>query len=196
MGHGKVPIAAPIGGVGCLSYDYIDLTYLSHDFGNSPFLLDGQGYGVDFSKSLGSNFYISAGYTHSDYEVDLTGFGANTDAETDRYRLGLGLHFPIFHCVDWVLEGGATHTDVSYARYSALDNDRWGWYGGTGFRAMVGANLEAYGLAYYHDEEGYDSWRITPGLVWQVHQAIGLKVGGEFYENDQRALVLGARFNY
>ena len=190
---GKVPIAEPAG-IACFSYDYIDLNYIYDDIDNSLFDR-GHRYGIDFSKSIGNLFYLSAGYERSEYDYDLHNINQFMDYESNRYRLGVGIRHTLFNCVDLTLEGGATHTDVEVRNFSQYDNDYWGWYIAPGFRAMVTNNLELYGRAFYHDEEGYQHWRFTPGLVYNVNQMIGLKVGGEFDDGD-RALVLGVRVNY
>ncbi len=51
----------------CLTYDYIDLDYGVADNDNA-FLGGGERWGINFSKSLSSNLFLTGGYTNTGFD--------------------------------------------------------------------------------------------------------------------------------
>ena len=192
-----VPIAEPASAP-CFSYDYIDFNYLFQDFDNR--LIDeGNSYGLNFSKSLGGLFYLSGAYTRTVYDTVLPlprRGSAVTGIENDRSRLGLGIHHTLANCLDFTLEGGASYSDTESDNPALRDFDTWGWYIAPGFRTLIGESVELYGTATYSGEEGDYDWLFAPGVVFNINQSLGFKVGGEFDIDERKALVLGVRVNY
>lgn len=193
----------------CLSYDFVDLEYGILDFGND-FADEGDLYGIGFSKSLGSNFFLTGGYANGGYDYD---WGAELlDVSTHRYRLGLGARVSLAKCVDLTFEGGAEHTDAEYEHNSHLDYDSWSYYVGPGVRARAG-RLEVFAKALFVSREGdlsqqylsmmttdhlgvdEDGWIFNPGLIFHVTDHLGLKLAGEFGENDN-LVTGGVRFEF
>lgn len=210
-GKNIIPIDPPVPG-NCLTYDYIDLNYAIQDLG-SRYFGEGRGFSGNFSKSLGNKFFVTGEFERAGYEYDwITHI---VDADTRRYRLGIGARHSIAKCFDLTLEGGGQYYDSEFVNHPMKDFDSWGWYAGPGFRVMLGKRLEVYGKAFYGKHEGdlredmisqnnfYDpraedddySWRFTPGLVYYVTENIGVKAGAEF-ERDDQSLLLGLRIAY
>lgn len=207
---GLVPVEPMIPVANCLSYDYVDLQYSSFDYG-SAFLLDGSGYGIAFSKSIGSTLFVTGGYQHGNYTYDWVDH--LTDVETSRYRLGLGARHTVAKCFDLTFEAGGQHMDSEYEPvYSDHDYDSWGYYFGPGFRTMVG-KWEFFANAFYSKHEGdfreeylshqtpiYDrvddyTWRFNPGIIYHFTENLGVKVAAEFDRQDTE-WIFGVRFNY
>lgn len=193
----------------CLSYDFVDLEYGLLDFGND-FADEGDLYGLGFSKSLGTNLFLTGGYANGGYDYD---WGAEQlDVSTHRYRLGLGARVSLAKCVDLTFEGGAEHTDAEYEYHSHLDYDSWSYYVGPGVRARAG-RLEVFAKALFVSREGdlsqqylsmmttdhlgidEDGWIFNPGLIFHVTDHLGLKLAGEFGENDN-LVTGGVRFEF
>ena len=196
-GKGLAPLPPPVM-ENCLSYDFIDLEYGINDFGDN-FADEGELYGVGFSKSIGSNLFVTGGYAFGGYDFD---WGRELlDVNVDRYRLGIRGRRSLAKCVDLTLEGGFEHTDAEYERNSHLDYDSWGYYVGPGLRARTG-RLELFAKAFFVGREGdlsqqylammtsdclgvdEDGWLFTTGLIFHLTEQLGLKLAGEFGEND------------
>lgn len=206
---GLAPLAAPASG-SCLSYDYIDLDYTFDDYGNR-FFDNGSSYGLGFSKSLGSLFFLNGAINSGSYEHNL--LNNRVDVDTRRYRMGVGVRHSIARYVDLTFEGGFDHLDSEYGRgYSDRDYDSWAYYFGPGIRACAG-RFEFFAKALYSDREGdkrqqylaeesvyleqaYDGgWVFTPGVILHINERFGFKIAGEFDGNDS-ALTLGGRINF
>lgn len=205
----KAPVAPQVHR-DCLSYDFIDLQYVGVDFG-SPYFSDEGGFGVGFSKSIGSKFFINGDYTDGSYDYDWVNHVV--PVETRRYRLGAGVRVPLAECVHVTLEGGAEHLDAEYGgSYSDHDYDSWAWYVGPGFRARSG-RFEVYAKALYLSREGdfrqeylshhtthygrVDSygWLFTPGVIFHLNDRLGIKLGAEIDSHDTVWLA-GARLHF
>lgn len=192
-----IPLEPPVVG-SCLSYDYVDLEYISTDFG-SPFYFDSHNYGIGFSKSLGDTFYVNGGFADGEYTFDW--FDHVVPVETRRYRLGLGARKEIGKCIDLTFEGGFEHLDSEYNTDRAKDYDSWSYYFGPGIRARTG-RLEFFAKAYYYGREGDLSqqylamnssyygrvndygWVFNPGFIFHFTDRLGLKLAAEFEEHD------------
>jgi len=207
-GKGITPLAPPVCD-DCLSYDFVDLEYGILDFGND-FADEGDLYGIGFSKSLGTNLFLTGGYANGGYDYD---WGAELlDVSTHRYRLGLGARVSLAKCVDLTFEGGAEHTDAEYEHNTHLDYDSWAYYVGPGVRARAG-RLEVFAKALFVSREGdlsqqylsmmttdhlgidEDGWIFNPGLIFHFTDQLGLKLAGEFGENDN-LVTGGVRFEF
>lgn len=198
----KTPITdakAPITKGPCLSYDYIDLDYGIFNPGGGPFD-DGDGYGVNFSKSLGEIFFLTGGYTNAGADYD---FGGNSfDFESHRYSLGLGAHFGLTECVDLTIEGGVTHSDNRFGGNHALNYDSWAYYVAPGVRARFG-RFEGFARVFYFDREGVpaqfgfedDGWVFNPGLLFHLTDTLALKVAADLTE-DNSLVTFGARIHF
>lgn len=211
LGKGIAPLAAPTSNCNtCLSYDFIDLEYQMTDYG-SPYFMNGDGYGIGFSKSLGCNLFFTGSFADGSYDYDWVGHIVPVD--TQRFRLGLGARVSIGECVDLTFEGGAQHLDAEFgAGYSDHDYDSWGYYVGPGIRARAG-RFEAYGKLLFVSNEGdysqkylshhttvhgrvdQDGWLFTPGVIFHLNDVLALKAGAEINEFDT-AFSFGARFHY
>lgn len=207
-GKRLAPLAPPVCD-DCLSYDFIDLEYGVLDFGND-FSDEGDLYGIGFSKSIGSNFFFTGGYANGGYDYDWA--TEILDVSTHRYRLGLGARVSLAKCVDLTIEGGAEHTDTEYEHSPHLDHDSWAYYVGPGIRARAG-RLEVFAKALFVSREGdlsqqylsmmttdhlgvdEDGWIFNPGLIFHVTDHLGLKLAGEFGENDN-LVTGGVRFEF
>ncbi|MEM9016830.1 MAG: hypothetical protein AAGC68_07430 [Verrucomicrobiota bacterium] len=206
LGKGMAPVVPH---VDCLSYDYVDLEYIYTDYG-TPKFDDGHGYGIGFSKSLGSAFFLTGSFSDSGYDYDWDGH--IVDVDTRRYRMGLGTNIPLAKCVDFTFEGGFDHLDAEYTYHPDHDYDSWAYYFGPGIRARAGA-FEVYAKIFYFSREGdlsqyylsqhtfshgrvdEDGWLFTPGIIYHFTDSFGLKVGAEI-DQYNTAFLLGARFHY
>ncbi|MAS94246.1 MAG: hypothetical protein CMO55_13700 [Verrucomicrobiales bacterium] len=204
------PLAPPPAVESCLSYDYVDLEYQYTDFG-STYFDQGHGFGLGFSKSLGSMFYVNGSFSDGEYEYNWDNHFL--DVDTKKYRLGAGVHAPIAKCIDITFEGGGEHLDAEYAAYyNDHDYDSWGYYFGPGIRARAG-RLEMFGKAYYYGREGdlrkeYLShhthypgiddeygWLFTAGLIYHVTDCFGIKFSAEF-DDDDTLFTVGGRYHF
>ena len=204
----KIPIDPPILG-SCLSYDYIDLEYISTDFG-TPYYNNSDAWGIGFSKSLGSTFYVNGSFAEGDYDFDWVNH--TVGVETRRYRIGVGAHREIARCVDLTFDGGAEYTNAKYPYYEDHNYDSWTYYFGPGLRARAG-RFEYFAKALYFTSEGDYSqeylshqsgyhgrindygWVFTPGVVLHVTEHLGVKFAAEFgqYDTDY---VAGIRYEF
>ncbi len=193
----------------CLSYDFVDLEYGFLEFGND-FSDEGDLYGVGFSKSLGTNLFLTGGYANGGYDYDW-GYELH-DVSTHRYRLGLGARVSLAKCVDLTFEGGGEHTDTEYKDCAELDYDSWAYYFGPGIRARAG-RLEVFAKALFTSREGdlsqqylstvttdhlgvdEDGWMFNPGVIFHVTDHLGIKLAGELGESDH-LFTGGVRFEF
>ncbi|MEM1441585.1 MAG: hypothetical protein AAGF67_04550 [Verrucomicrobiota bacterium] len=182
----------------CLSYDYVDLEYLTT--GSEGIFGGGDGYSASFSKSLGELFFLTGGYTNAgaDYIDNNVAF----DFESHRYQLGLGARFALTECVHLTLEGGAEHADNRFGN-TAFNYDSWAYYIGPGLRARAG-RFEFFGEVFYVGREGVpgngfayenDTWVFNPGVLFHLNDRLALKVAGSFTE-DTSLFTFGARINF
>lgn len=179
----------------CFSYDFFDLNYVFQDFDNRR-AEGGQAWGLNFSKSLGDVFYVTGAYDRAKWSADYSNYNQYTNVRSDRYRFGVGARYSVLSCLDLTFEGGGSYQDYRFESWPAENNfDRWGWYAGPGIRGRLGKNVEFYGNAFYSAQEGLYGWRFTPGIILNVTEAIGLKMGAEF-ENEVNSLLLGVRLYY
>ena len=204
------PLAPPPVQEHCLSYDYVDLEYIYTDY-ESTFFSEGHGYGVGFSKSIGSSLFFTGSFAEGSYDYNWVNHVLNVD--THRYRLGAGARVPLAECVELTFEGGAEHLEAEYGDYySYKDYDSWGYYVGPGIRARSG-RFEFFAKAFYIGREGDYSqrylsqhvahhgrvddygWVFTPGLIFHVTESFGLKLAAEFDEN-ATAFTVGGRYHF
>ena len=207
---GPVPLPPPAFDENCLSYDFLDLDYISRDFG-SQYFSEGQGYGAGFSKSISSNLFFNGSYSFGEFEDAWC--GCFDVAETHKYRLGLGTRKSIADCIDLTFEGGAEYLDTDYGSKLDRSYDSWGYYVGPGIRARAGRFEMFANTNFYHREGDYSQnhidqqfrssgysadpygWRISTGFICHVSENFGIKVAGEFEKYDS-ALLLGGRFMF
>lgn len=204
---GLVPLAPPVE-ESCLSYDFIDLEYI-HSGYDVGYLENGQGFGFGFSKSIGDHFFLNGGFQDGSFDYNWAPHIGSVD--TRSFRLGLGTHVALAKCVDLTFEGGVSHLDAEFGNlYPVLDYDTWGYYFGPGIRARAG-RLEFFAKALYFDREGegvpghpYVSpqgafashgWVFTPGMIFHLNEIFGIKVAGEFGQDDS-SLLVGGRFHF
>ncbi len=183
----------------CLTYDYIDLDYGVADNDNA-FLGGGERWGINFSKSLSSNLFLTGGYTNTGF--DYIWNNQVFDFDSDRYSLGLGAHMSLADCVDLTFEGGGDYRDAEFGGNGAFDYDSWGYYVGPGIRARAG-RFEAYAKVFYTGREGVlnqfgidnDGWVFKPGMLFHLTDHLALKVAADVTELDS-AVTVGARINF
>ncbi len=205
-----VPLASPTYEGNCLSYDFIDLDYGIYDFG-TPYMSDGDFWGVGFSKSIGQSLYLTGGYADGSYDFhDKCG---PIGVDTRRFRMGLGTRHTIAKCVDLTFEGGADHIDAEYGNgKSCYDYDSWGYYVGPGIRARAG-RFEMFAKALYTGREGdysqkylacrtsaalgvdEDGWLFSPGFLYHFTDYLAFKFAAEIGELDT-AFTFGARYHF
>jgi len=206
---GLAPLAPPEPHVSSLSYDYLDFHYRFDDH-DTPFFEDGYAYGIGFSKSLGSRFFLTGAFEDGGYDYDWVHHIVNVD--TKRYRLGLGVRHQLSKHVDLTLEGGAEHLEAEFTNHADHDYDSWGYYVGPGVRGRYG-RFEFFAKAFYQKHEGDLSheflsqhtnahgrvddygWVFSPGMIFHVTDHLGFKLAGELEEH-QSSLLLGARYHF
>jgi len=209
LGKGVAPLAGPVVD-DCLSYDFIDLHYITTGFGN-PYLSRGHGFGVGASMLVSQHLYLNASYSLGSF--DDSWCGCFDGGDTHRYRFGAGLRAPIAKCVDLTFEGGAEYHKMEWDKSFHRDYDSWGYYVGPGIRARHG-KLETFASVHLYSREGdhsqqyldpqfrtgdyrtgYTSWRFSTGLIYHVTDRLGVRVAGEFDRYDNLFSV-GTRYHF
>lgn len=197
-GKGVIPVASHDGP--CLSYDFIDLEYGINDY-DSALLDNGDRWGVGFSKSFGSNYFLTGEYNRAGFDF----FDGNNflGADSNRYSLGLGTYWTLGDCLHLTFEGGGDYRDSSFSGNPAFDFDSWGYYVGPGLRARAG-RLEGYLKLFYVGREsdalnfaGLDAegWVLKPGVLFHLTDHLALKVSGDVAENES-VVNFGVRYHF
>lgn len=211
LGKQPVPVALSTHDDNCLSYDFVDLNYGIYSYG-TPYMYEGDFYGVGFSKSIGSTFYFTADYYRGSHEFfELCGCGP-IGLDTDRYRFGLGARRNIAKCIDLTFEGGADYIDAEFDRKTHYNYDSWAYYVGPGIRARAG-RFEMFAKALYTSREGdfeqgllarqssaglglsHSSWVFAPGFLYHFTDYLAFQFAAEVGELDT-AFTFGARYHF
>lgn len=210
LGKGIAPLAGPVIVDDCLSYNFIDLDYITTGFGN-PYLSRGHGVGVGASYLVTERLFLNASYSLGKF--DDSWCGCFDSGDSHRYRFGAGLRTPIAECVDLIFEGGAEYHKTEWDRKHYRDYDSWGYYFGPGIRARHG-KLETFASIHYYGREGdgsqaylgpqfrtgdyrmdYNGWRFSTGLIYHFTERLGVRVAGEFDRYDNLFSV-GTRYHF
>ena len=166
------------------SYDFIDADWLYQGFDDD--LDNGNGWSIAGSKSIGEAFFVNAGYAQLDSGV------AGLDINIDRITVGGGWHTPLADRIDLVASAAGVYTDVDGL---PGDLDEWGYSVGLGIRAQLLDNLELFTNAAWVDSLNDGQVEATVGVILQLTDALGLRVGGRFVD-DSNQLFVGGRLYY
>lgn len=164
----------------CLSYDFADIQYIYTSFGE---LEDGHGVGLNISKEIGGNVYLTASGSWTDSGgADLYGASA-----------GAGYYIPVTDRLHLNIEAGGLYSNDKDLCHGG---EEWGYFAGPGFRYCLSQGMEIFANAYYtRFESGFDGWDFNVGLVADITDTIAFKLGGLLNEDDQ-AVLAGLRFYY
>lgn len=163
----------------CFSYDFADIQYIYSSFNS---LEDGHGAGINFSKELGGNVYLtgSGSWTESG-GADLYGASA-----------GAGYYIPVNSRLHLNIEAGGLYSNDN----DLGEGEEWGFYAGPGLRYCLNQGLEIFANAYYtRFESGFDQWEFNVGLIADITDTVAFKLGGLLNEDDQ-AVMAGLRFYF
>ena len=164
----------------CLSYDFADIQYIYSSFGE---LEDGHGAGLNISKEIGGNVYLTASGSWTDSGgADLYGASA-----------GVGYYIPVTDRLHLNIEAGGLYSNDEDLCHGG---EEFGYYAGPGLRYCLSPGMEVFANAYYtRYEGGFDQWDFNAGLVASITDTVAFKLGGLLNEDDQAVLV-GLRFYY
>jgi len=164
-----------------LSYSFVELDYMtssSEVLGASVY--DTQGYGIRGSFGFAENFYVSGGYSSSDFDFST--------ADEDRWNVGFGYHRALYDQADWFVEAGYTKIN-SFA--PVLDDNFYKV--SAGIRGSISDRFEGIAKLSFNDGANfggiyypqYDSaFSATVGLQWRINEMWGIVGEVEAYEDD------------
>lgn len=179
-----------------LSYSFVELDYLSSsDAGTSPFgsSADSDGYGIRGSFGFADKFYVSAGYTNSEFE------GAGSGIDNDKWNVGFGFHHAMYDQADWFAEINYTKIDSNFT----LTDDSY-FDVGLGLRGSISDRFEGIAKLSYNDggnsNPGYypqydGAFSATVGLQWRINEMWGFVGEIEAYE-DATDYTVGMRASF
>lgn len=163
-----------------LSYSYIEGGYsrLSPGFGTD-------GWGVNGSVALGSNFHLFGGYQSLDARF----------ADLDVATLGLGYNHALSGTTDLV-------SRLSYRDYKAsasslgLRFDDSAWNAEVGVRSQLAPSFEGYAFAgYERPSEGSGDFYARIGAQYNFTRSVGLVLDVKATD-DVREYFIGPRFSF
>ncbi|HOZ03826.1 MAG TPA: hypothetical protein PLS60_00405 [Arenimonas sp.] len=174
-----------------LSYSFVELDYVNSraEILSSAFYST-EGYGLRGSYGFAENYYVSGGYTNSDFDV-------SGSLNEDTWNLGFGYHRALNDQADWIAELG--YTQINSFGPSVLDESYYTL--GFGVRGSMTDNFEGTAKlnynnganAYYPQYDGAISAAV--GLKWNINDMWGI-VGEIEASEDNTDYTVGVRASF
>ena len=178
-----VSVSTPVLADNDMSYSFIEGAYLDTEIDNGPDI-DGDGFGLSGSVELGTNYFLTAGYSTQEF---------NAGVDLDQKSIGFGAYTNLSDTLD--LMGTISYVDAEIdTRFGGADDSGFGL--GVGLRAVVAPNIELEGGINYVDlDDSGDDTSLALGGRYYFTEAFALGVGVGFGD-DVTSWKIGARFEF
>lgn len=172
------------------SYNYIEAVYLDfEETGSSSDPIDGDGFGINGSYSIGENFFVRASYG----ETRLKDAGAAIDRDGTQVTLQGGYQWAMSEVTSVYGVLGFIAASSDYQGHDEHDQDL---AAGLGIRSMISDSFEVYGSFDYVDLDDIgEDGRWTAGANYNVRNwvTLGMSAG---VQDDEAVYTLLARFDF
>lgn len=168
-----------------LDYNYLQASYGRVDLDVAGLDVDGDGFGISGSFSVGDNFHLFGEYQTAD-------MGSGVDLSF--LELGGGYHTDISPNMDVYANIGYIEIEVDSPGPGSADED--GFFVGLGLRGAVSEAVELFGGIDYIDFDDADSeTRANAGFVLDLTDKFSVGLKASFWD-DVDIYQLNARFYF
>ena len=167
------------------SYTYLEAGYAHVEI--DDFDADGDALELGGSVALNDMFHLLGSYQDGTIEA-----GGNVDVDVSTMELGVGMHFPINHMIDFTTQASWVTTEIDADGFGGVDDDGYGL--GVGLRAMLSPKFELDGNVHYVDINESDDTSFGAKAIYHftdMFAMTGSVVSGE----DTTTYGLGVRMN-
>lgn len=192
---GKMPIAPPpmmteIPAISCASdyfdYDFIDLEWNYTSF-EDDLLDEANGISVGLSKTLTECTFVTLGGLWEPVDGN-----DGDDIDFWSFSAGAGMVFPFSERLHLVAEGGVFY---GFETGSEDDDGSFGGYVGPTLRVGITRAIEGFASANFIVDEDTDQFEYSAGAILRLTQAIGLKAGWT-WNDDEQTVGVGVRLAF
>ena len=172
-----------------IRWDSASVSYLSSDEDGRTF----NGYALSASKLFTEHFFITGGYSSVSDSEGIP--GAEYDLDIQRFSVGLGYRYPIFHNMD-------IYTLLSYrdkkvdgsGEILLVDEEYNGEAVLLGFRGLITKNIELQGAVNYSSLPTTSKGGVNLSAMYHFSQDFSLSLGYEKLDNIDTVSLSGVYF--